>query len=81
MQLVDVNAEPNKHVIEHLEDALRQARSGNLRSVALVGATRGNTMYFSWDSNNDTPGLVGGVEMLKHDMLELLLSSKTKEGD
>ena len=69
------NEEPVEAVVEELETALAQAKSGKLRSVAMVGTMVGNETYTAF-ANNDIPETVGSLELLKWRLIETMISTR-----
>lgn len=58
----------NELVIEHLEDALERARSGELQEVAIVGTLIGSRTYTAY-STDDVVYLVGLLAQSQHSIL------------
>jgi hypothetical protein len=63
---------PSAGVISILEAALESARSGELRSVVVVGTCVDGSVYDAWALGKGTPfyALLGGVEMCKTRLIE-----------
>lgn len=62
-KLTLVKDEPDQGVVEVLEECLELAKSGELRSVAVVGDTRGN-MIFRHCAFEDRIRLLGHLTMV-----------------
>lgn len=58
----------NELVIEHLEDALERARSGELQEVAIVGSLIGSRTYSAY-STDDVVYLAGLLAHSQHSIL------------
>ena len=76
-QLKDANSEPVADVVEQLEDALVLARSGELRTVTIVGALTGNDILTAWATEDVIP-MVGELEHLKYKLLKALPTKEEK---
>lgn len=63
--LKDLNAQPDQDVVEVLEEALAKARSGELRSVAIVGTLTGHATYTD-HSTRDLQEAIGITSYLHH---------------
>ncbi|QDP48378.1 MAG: hypothetical protein Tp118SUR00d2C21406231_72 [Prokaryotic dsDNA virus sp.] len=64
-KLQDVTSAPNLSVIEELEVALDMAKSGELRSFAMVGALKGGRTYTTFVSS-DIQQQIGEISFLLH---------------
>lgn len=62
--------EPVPGAIELLERLLAQAKSGELRAVAVAVCVGHRRVITDWHSNNEYFTLIGGVGWLHHRMLE-----------
>lgn len=56
---------PDERVVDLLEGYLKEAKAGNLRSVAVVGVTTDGTVTTAWRHNSDLFTMVGGVAWLQ----------------
>lgn len=66
--LKTVNTQPDPDVVLYLEDALKLAKTGQLREVAIFGSLVGGTFYEAF-SIEDQFALVGHLERLKFRIL------------
>lgn len=73
-QLTDMNSKPDEQVVKALEDALELARSGELRSVVVVGDLTGNMLY-------RVCGMENGVVLLGHLSRAVDAVNKALDGD
>lgn len=64
-KLKAVTTEADTDVVARLENALMLAKSGQLRSVAIVGELTGNDMYTSLETKDFIP-LLGMLAYLQH---------------
>ena len=65
VQMKDANAQPVQSLVEELEHALDLARSGELRTIAMVGDMTGNRTFTSFDTS-DMQSLIGRLSFLHH---------------
>lgn len=65
LPLKDKNREPDSAVIETLEVALEKARSGELRSVVLVGDLIGNRTFTAYSTDNLSTE-IGNLSFMLH---------------
>ena len=63
--LTNVNALPDEEVVAALEDALDLARTGELRSVAIVGDLTGNRTFTNF-ATHDMMDLIAQLSFLHH---------------
>lgn len=61
--------EPVTDTIEVLERMLERAKTGEVRSVAMVCTLGNRDVVTDWSNNNEFFALIGGVNWLKHRML------------
>lgn len=61
--------EPVPEVIQHLRDRLKQAESGEIRSVATVCTMENGNISTAWNANGEFWKLLGSIDWLKHRML------------
>ncbi|MGB0855388.1 MAG: hypothetical protein ACPGSI_18975 [Pikeienuella sp.] len=64
VKLKNANENPDEDVVRELENALRLAKSGDLRSVALVGTLTGGENLTAY-ATDDAPEAIGLLEYLK----------------
>lgn len=79
-KLEDVNKQPDVDVIAALEDALKLAKEGKLRSIAMVGAMRGNATFTSIDTS-DLGELIAQVAFLQHKLCAMQARTVVDEAD
>ncbi len=60
-----VPGQPVPEVVDLLEDMLEEARSGSLRSVAMVGVKESNEVLTYYHSEDNFFTLLGGVACLQ----------------
>ena len=60
-----IPGQPVPEVVEMLEDMLEEARSGSLRSVAMVGVRESNEVLTYYHSEDNFFTLLGGVACLQ----------------
>lgn len=65
VNLRPMTAEPDPDVVETLENALEMARSGQLRSITLVGQVTGHATYVA-HATHDIQAEIGAVSFLLH---------------
>lgn len=61
--------EPVAAVVEHLRERLKQAETGEIRSVATVCTLENGNISTAWNANGEFWKLVGAIDWLKHRML------------
>lgn len=66
--LKNKNDEPDEKVVAELEHLLSLAKSGELRSIAVVGSLTGNAVQSSWVTSN-APAMIGQIELLKYRLI------------
>lgn len=68
-KIVPVKARPVPEVVDALEAALEMARSGELRSIALIGdRPTGNVFYSDWGLENNMR-LIGLLTYVRHRLM------------
>lgn len=73
----EVLSAPDPDVVEKLEEALRRARNGDLRSVVIVG-DHANRMTYTAHAIDDFAAAVAALDLAKH---KLLVSWREKGED
>ncbi len=63
-----VTGQPVPETIELLEQVLEKARSGEIRSVAVVGVKPNYHVFSCWHSEGQYYTLIGGLSWLSHRM-------------
>ena len=66
-----IEAAPQRSTIEHLENLLVQAKSGELQAIVYVCSYRGNTVNHGWGQLQNRMRLVGELEQVKWHLLSL----------
>lgn len=69
--LTAVPGEPADEVVEFLEGLLESAKAGDLRSIAVVSADKGNRVTTGWSGQpNMVMATLGGLRTLERDFME-----------
>lgn len=68
INLTELRAEPVGTVIEELELALAKAKSGELRTVAIVGQLKSGNMFMAYDAD-DVFVMIASLELMKFDLI------------
>lgn len=69
MSVVGLKTRPvevSESVIARLEEALEEARAGNIVSVAISTIEKDGTIGGSWSETDDFPRLLGAIARLQH---------------
>lgn len=62
--------EPVSEVVEHLKLRLAEAERGEIRSIATTAIKQNGNISTGWHANGEFWKLLGGVDWMKHRMLE-----------
>lgn len=66
------NQEPNETAIKLLEALLENAKSGKLKSLAVLGIAQDSPFYtFSSFNTKDVPNLLGTSKLLESELIDL----------
>lgn len=60
---------PEKSLIEHLENLLKEAKSGELQEIAYVCSYRGNFVNHGWTKIQNNRRMIGELEAMKYGLL------------
>lgn len=76
-----VTGTPIPEVIEVLEAMLSDARAGDVRSIVAVYESEHGTVRHAWaiPDGSQHLALVGGIEVAKHSMLDVICNSEDDE--
>lgn len=70
-ELTGIAEPPSAGLIDWLENALIDAKNGDMRHIAAVGVWRGREVSVGWtpDINSSLMTVLGGIRRLEHELL------------
>lgn len=80
LSLKNANDEPDKFVVEVLEETLALAKAGLLRSVIVAGSITGNRVHTNY-STKDIVESVGLLQLMMHKMIKRMIDDVSSDGE
>lgn len=71
IDLTLIEKKPEKSLIEHLENLLKEAKSGELQEFAYVCSYKGNSVNHGWTKLTNNRRIVGEIEFMKSGIMEM----------